>query len=193
LTVAFGRKILANFEGESMHLPQRTTAVEVKQIFTNAGAFPFVGNYLQNPQGRRDVPAAIVFAASQLQDEQLMFYLAIGAFKRRPSRDSMLWIQKTYVGVGRRLERRANIPNSVSAPLFERVTTAGMLRQPGGYDASVFDEAERATSLLLADINGRYNAVMKGDSRGPFSVPPSLRPTIEQELRDMQRLQLIIM
>lgn len=176
-----------------MNLPQRATAAEVKQIFANARAFPFVGNYLQNLVGKRDVPTALVFAASQLQDEQLLFFLAIGAYKRRPSRDAMLWIQKTYIGVGRRLERRANIPNSVSAPLFERVTGARMLAGPGGHDSAVFDDAERATSLLLADINGRYNSVMNGNSNGPFSVPHSLRPVIEQELRDMQRLQLQIM
>jgi hypothetical protein len=176
-----------------MALPQRVTAADVKQIHGNARGFPFVGNYLQTLQGKRDVPAALVFAASQLQDEQLMFYLAIGAYKRKSSRESMLWIQKTYVGVGRRLERRANIPNSVSAPLFETVTTASMLRRPGGYDPRVFDDAEKATSLLLADINGRYDAVLQGRSSGPYSVPSLNRATIEQELRDMQRLQLIIM
>jgi hypothetical protein len=143
--------------------------------------------------GAQALRASARKGASQLQDEQLLFFLVIGAYKRRPSREAMLWIQKTYIGTGRRLERRANIPNSVSAPLFETVTTASMLRRPGGFDRDVFNGAEMATSLLLADINGRYNMVMGGSLGGPFNVPAALRPTIEQELRDMQRLQLQIM
>ena len=68
----------------------------VEKIFEGAGARGAT-RWLATPKGKPHVPAALVFAATQFVDDQLMFFLLAKAYETRPSRDAMLWIYQRFV------------------------------------------------------------------------------------------------
>jgi hypothetical protein len=171
-----------------MQLPNTVSAAEVITIVEKAGRVR-IPDFLAELAGRRYVPAALVVAAAGFYDEQLLFHLAVKAYRKKPSRAAMLWINKTYIGRDPESTRRANIAAASFEPLWERVTTARMMTRPGGYDSAVFDDADEGLKNLLADINNKFRAIRAGS----FSIPgTAARLTLEKELQGMARVGLDI-
>ena len=175
-------------------------------------------NYLTSPRGFADVPKALTFAAdfTVQQDDTLLFFLVLDAYKRRPSYDAARWIyshfirppgSRSYTKGGHgvvapargplvsedtTVPRELNITPQAREAAFEKVTGARTFAGKGADPANVFFPIYSSAFNMLNSVNSSFTGV----DRRPkelFTMPAHKRGVFEQEMRVMPRLGLRIM
>jgi hypothetical protein len=193
-----------------MALPSKVSLAAVQEILTGAGTTG-PAHWLATHEGRPQVANALVFAASQFMDEQLMFYLLAKAYEARPSREAMLWIYERFVKppkvngkmtVSANLNdasRTVNIPAKEADRTFELVTGAWAKTLPGGAHPRAFGDAVMSMRLLLSDIDGRFRSEV-GKTRPAgrtaqsveFSAYAGRLRLVEEELLKARQFNLVV-
>src|SRR5436305_2266217 len=174
----------------------------VEKIYEGAGATGAT-RWLATPKGKPHVPAALVFAATQFVDDQLMFFVLAKAYETRPSRDAMLWIYQRFVKppkingkatVSEDLNdasRTVNIDARDADRTFELVTGAWARTMPGGAHPQAFRGALISMSNMLTDIDRRFTNAVKGVGRqATYSAYPMRVRLLEEELQKARQFNL---
>jgi hypothetical protein len=175
----------------------------VKKIHEDAGPVGVVRR-LATPAGRSDVPAALVFAATEFIDEQLMFFLLAKAYEARPSREAMLWIYERFVKppkvkgkweMSYDLEdtaRTVNVAASAADRCFELVTGGWARSMKGGAHPDAFAGVLYSMANMLADIDRRFQNAARKPGEQKFIATPTRVRLLDEELKKARAFNLAL-